>query len=37
MQFDDLLITESQLKSKLNNSIHEIRRGDFALLLAMLS
>ncbi|GAB0112445.1 VC2046/SO_2500 family protein [Pseudoalteromonas distincta] len=37
MQIDGLLITESQLKSKLNESIHENRRGDFALLLAMLS
>ncbi|GEB73220.1 hypothetical protein PC2016_1177 [Pseudoalteromonas carrageenovora] len=37
MQIDDLLITESQLNSKLNNSVHENRRGEFALLLAMLS
>ncbi|MBQ4857621.1 VC2046/SO_2500 family protein [Pseudoalteromonas sp. MMG007] len=37
MQIDDLLITESQLKSKLNKSVHENRRDEFALLLAMLS
>ena len=37
MQIDDLLITESQLNSRLNNSVHENRRGEFALLLAMLS
>ena len=37
MQIDDLLITESQLNSRLNNSVHENRRGEFSLLLAMLS
>ena len=37
MQIDDLLITESQLKTRLNKSVHENRRGEFSLLLAMLS
>jgi len=37
MQIDDLLITESQLNRRLNNSVHENRRGEFSLLLAMLS
>ena len=37
MQIGDLLITESQLKTRLNKSVHESRRGEFALLLAMLS
>ena len=37
MQIGDLLITESQLKTRLNKSVHEARRGEFALLLAMLS
>ena len=37
MQIGDLLITESQLKTRLNESVHENRRGEFALLLAMLS
>ena len=37
MQIGDLLITESQLNTRLNKSVHEKRRGEFALLLAMLS
>jgi hypothetical protein len=37
MQIDDLLITESQLSSRLNQSVQQHRRGEFALLLAMLS
>lgn len=37
MQVGDLLITESQLNTRLNKSVHENRRGEFALLLAMLS
>ncbi|KAA1164161.1 MULTISPECIES: VC2046/SO_2500 family protein [Pseudoalteromonas] len=37
MQIDDLLITESQLSTRLNKSVHEQRRGEFSLLLAMLS
>ncbi|WP_338367531.1 VC2046/SO_2500 family protein [uncultured Pseudoalteromonas sp.] len=37
MQIDGLLITESQLKTRLNKSVHENRRGEFSLLLAMLS
>jgi hypothetical protein len=37
MQIGDLLITESQLSTRLNKSVHEQRRGEFSLLLAMLS
>ncbi|KPH61726.1 queD like 2 [Pseudoalteromonas porphyrae] len=37
MQIDDLLITESQLNNRLAISVSESRRGEFALLLAMLS
>lgn len=37
MQIDDLLITESQLSSRLNKSVQQQRRGEFGLLLAMLS
>lgn len=37
MQIDDLLITENQLSTRLNKSVHEQRRGEFSLLLAMLS
>ncbi|WP_024611566.1 VC2046/SO_2500 family protein [Pseudoalteromonas sp. TB64] len=37
MQIDDLLITEGQLSTRLNKSVHEHRRGEFSLLLAMLS
>ncbi|MBE0459614.1 MAG: VC2046/SO_2500 family protein [Pseudoalteromonas prydzensis] len=37
MQIDDLLITESQLNNRLAKSVSESRRGEFALLLAMLS
>ncbi|MBQ4833283.1 queD like 2 [Pseudoalteromonas sp. MMG010] len=37
MQIDGLLITESQLDTRLNKSVHERRRGEFSLLLAMLS
>ena len=37
MQIDGLLITESQLDNRLAKSVSESRRGEFALLLAMLS
>ncbi|WP_404340447.1 VC2046/SO_2500 family protein [Pseudoalteromonas mariniglutinosa] len=37
MQIDDLLLSESQLDTRLNQSVHHHRRGEFALLLAMLS
>ena len=37
MQIDDLLITEQQLSTRLNQSVHADRRGEFSLLLAMLS
>jgi hypothetical protein len=37
MQIGDLLITEHQLDTRLNKSVHEHRRGEFSLLLAMLS
>ncbi|WP_257325534.1 VC2046/SO_2500 family protein [Pseudoalteromonas rhizosphaerae] len=37
MPIDDLLITESQLNNRLAKSVSEHRRGEFALLLAMLS
>lgn len=37
MQVGDLLIAENQLSTRLNESVHEKRRGEFALLLAMLS
>ena len=37
MQIDGVLISESQLGSALNISIHETRSADFAMLLSMLS
>ncbi|KTF14710.1 VC2046/SO_2500 family protein [Pseudoalteromonas sp. H105] len=37
MQIDGLLITESQLDNRLAKSVSESRRGEFSLLLAMLS
>ena len=37
MQIDDLLITEHQLGTRLNKSVHDQHRGEFSLLLAMLS
>jgi len=37
MQIDDLLITERQLSTRLNQSVHADRRGEFSFLLAMLS
>lgn len=37
MQVGDLLIAESQLKTRLNECVHEKHRNEFALLLAMLS
>ncbi|MCF7516404.1 queD like 2 [Pseudoalteromonas sp. L23] len=37
MQIDGVLISESQLGSALNISVHETRPADFAMLLSMLS
>ncbi|MEJ6474763.1 VC2046/SO_2500 family protein [Pseudoalteromonas piscicida] len=37
MQIDGVLISESQLGSALNISVHETRSADFAMLLSMLS
>ncbi|MCO7188350.1 MULTISPECIES: VC2046/SO_2500 family protein [unclassified Pseudoalteromonas] len=37
MQIDGILCKEAQLGSALNHSVHEARRGDFALLLSLLS
>lgn len=37
MQIDCLLITESQFSSRLNQSVQQQRRGEFGLLLTMLS
>lgn len=37
MQVDSLLINESQLGSQLNQCVHQSRRSDFSLMLAMLS
>ncbi|MFC3032362.1 VC2046/SO_2500 family protein [Pseudoalteromonas fenneropenaei] len=37
MQIDGILLRESQLDSKLNESVHFGDRGEFGLLLAMLS
>lgn len=37
MQIDGILCKEAQLGSALNHSVHEARRGDFGLLLSLLS
>ena len=37
MEIDSLLINETQLGSQLNHCVHEKRRSDFSLMLAMLS
>ena len=37
MEIDTLLVNESQLGAQLNHCVHEKRRSDFSLMLAMLS